>query len=269
MVKPGDKLLMAAILQHSVFEATGVSDAAILATIRGSDLDGTICRHPLAAQGYDDFDVPLLPGDHVTDEDGTGLVHTAPGHGAEDFVVGQAFGLEVPRTVADNGVFYAHVPLFAGVHVFKADAPVADALAGAGNLLSRATLVHSYPHSWRSKAPLIYRTTPQWFISMDTNNLREKALAAIDRTSFYPPAGRNRLHGMVSNRPDWCVSRQRAWGSPRRWNRKATIAGFRARRPGFSVMITTPTITNRSPIFSMSGSIPDRPIVLFLKRVTI
>ena len=214
MVKPGDKLLMAAMLQHSVFEATGVSDAAILATIRGSDLDGTICCHPLADQGYDDFDVPLLPGDHVTDEDGTGLVHTAPGHGAEDFVVGQAFGLEVPRTVADNGVFYDHVPLFAGVHVFKADAPVADALAGAGNLLSRATLVHSYPHSWRSKAPLIYRTTPQWFISMDTNNLREKALAAIDRTSFYPPAGRNRLHGMVSNRPDWCVSRQRAWGSP-------------------------------------------------------
>jgi isoleucyl-tRNA synthetase len=214
MAKPGDKLLIAAMLKDSVLTAIGVSDAAILVTIRGSDLDGTICRHPLAEQGYGDFDVPLLPGDHVTDEDGTGLVHTAPGHGAEDFVVGQEFGLEVPRTVADNGVFYDHVPLFAGVHVFKADAPVADALAEAGNLLARATLVHSYPHSWRSKAPLIYRTTPQWFISMDTNGLRDKALAAIDQTAFYPPAGRNRLHGMVSNRPDWCVSRQRAWGSP-------------------------------------------------------
>ena len=214
MAKPGDKLLIAATLKDSVLAAIGVSDAAILATVRGSDLDGTLCRHPLAAQGYDNFEVPLLPGDHVTDEDGTGLVHTAPGHGAEDFVVGQAFGLDVPRTVADNGVFYDHVPLFAGVHVFKADAPVADALAKAGNLLARATLVHSYPHSWRSKAPLIYRTTPQWFISMDTNGLRDKALAAIDQTAFYPPAGRNRLYGMVSNRPDWCVSRQRAWGSP-------------------------------------------------------
>ena len=182
VAKPGDKLLVAASLQDSVLAAAGVTDAAVLATLCGSDLEGTICRHPLAEQGYDDFDVPLLPGDHVTDEDGTGLVHTAPGHGAEDFVVGQAFGLEVPRTVADNGVFYDHVPLFAGAHVFKADAPVADALADAGNLLARDTLVHSYPHSWRSKAPLIFRTTPQWFISMDTNDLRENALASTLKT---------------------------------------------------------------------------------------
>ena len=214
MAKPGDRLLIAATLKDSVLSTIGVTDSAVITSLSGSDLESTICRHPLAGQGYDNFDVPLLPGDHVTDEDGTGLVHTAPGHGAEDFVVGQAFGLEVPRTVADNGVFYDHVPLFAGVHVFKADAPVADALIEAGNLLARATLVHSYPHSWRSKAPLIFRTTPQWFISMDTNGLREKALNAIDQTTFYPPAGRNRLRGMVGNRPDWCVSRQRAWGSP-------------------------------------------------------
>jgi len=214
MAKPGDKLLIAASLKEDVLAAIGVSDSEIIFSLNGGGLGGTICRHPLASQGYDNFDVPLLPGDHVTDEDGTGLVHTAPGHGAEDFVVGQAFGLEVPRTVADNGVYYDHVPLFAGVHVFKADAPVTDALTQEGNLLARATLVHSYPHSWRSKAPLIFRTTPQWFISMDTNGLREKALKAIDQTTFYPQAGRNRLRGMVGNRPDWCVSRQRAWGSP-------------------------------------------------------
>ena len=212
--KPGDKLLVAASLKDAVLAAANVTDAAVLSTHGGTELKGTLCRHPLANQGYDGFDVPLLPGDHVTDEDGTGLVHTAPGHGAEDFIVGQQFDLEIPRTVGDNGVFYDHVPLFAGTHVYKADAPVADALVEAGNLLARATLVHSYPHSWRSKAPLIFRTTPQWFISMETNGLREKALKAISETDFYPQSGRNRLEGMVGNRPDWCVSRQRAWGSP-------------------------------------------------------
>jgi isoleucyl-tRNA synthetase len=212
--QPGDKLLIGAALKDSVLAAAKVTGSIVLATFHGAELAGTICRHPLADQGYDGFEVPLLPGDHVTDEDGTGLVHTAPGHGAEDFVVGQQFGLEIPRTVGDGGVFYDHVPLFAGNHVYKADAPVAEALAAAGNLLARATLVHSYPHSWRSKAPLIFRTTPQWFISMETNDLREKALTAISQTDFYPATGRNRLEGMVGNRPDWCVSRQRAWGSP-------------------------------------------------------
>ena len=213
-VKPGDKLLFAADLQASVLNVAGVSDAAVLSHLSGSDLEGTVCQHPLANQGYNTFDVPMLPGEHVTDEDGTGLVHTAPGHGIEDFLVGQNFDLEVPQTVGDNGVFFEHVPLFAGIHVFKADAHVGEALAQEGNLLSRDTLVHSYPHSWRSKAPLIFRTTPQWFISMENNDLREKALASIENTAFYPSTGRNRLHGMVGNRPDWCVSRQRAWGSP-------------------------------------------------------
>ena len=158
--------------------------------------------------------MPLLPGDHVTEEDGTGLVHTAPGHGVEDFIVGQAYGIEVPRTVEGNGCYYQHVPLFAGQHVYKADGPVTEALTDVGGLISSDTLVHSYPHSWRSKAPLIYRTTPQWFISMETNDLRAKALAAIDETAFYPASGKNRLQGMISSRPDWCVSRQRAWGVP-------------------------------------------------------
>ncbi|MEX2445792.1 MAG: class I tRNA ligase family protein, partial [Dehalococcoidia bacterium] len=120
----------------------------------------------------------------------------------------------VPDTVDGDGLYLPHVPLFAGLHVYKADKSVADALAEAGCLLARGTLTHSYPHSWRSKAPLIFRNTPQWFISMDTNGLRDKALAAIDATRWVPAAGRNRLHSMVESRPDWCVSRQRAWGVP-------------------------------------------------------
>ncbi|MBK19771.1 MAG: isoleucine--tRNA ligase [Rhodospirillaceae bacterium] len=213
VLKTGDKLLLAESLASHVTEACGVAGSEIVARIKGSDLQGTICRHPLDDKGYD-FDVPLLPGDHVTAEDGTGLVHTAPGHGVEDFVVGQAHGIEVPRTVEANGCYYQHVPLFAGQHVYKADGVVAEALNDANALIHHDTLVHSYPHSWRSKAPLIYRTTPQWFISMDTNDLRTKALNAIEATEFYPASGRNRLHGMIENRPDWCVSRQRAWGVP-------------------------------------------------------
>ena len=212
-LKTGDKILVADSLAAGVAAVCGIGESKTVAHLKGADLQGTICHHPLHGKGYD-FDVPLLPGDHVTEEDGTGLVHTAPGHGVEDFIVGQAHGIEVPRTVEGNGCYYQHVPLFAGQHVYKADAPVTEALTEAGGLIASDTLVHSYPHSWRSKAPLIYRTTPQWFISMETNDLRAKALAAIDETEFYPASGRNRLQGMISNRPDWCVSRQRAWGVP-------------------------------------------------------
>ncbi len=209
----GERVVLAAALAESVFAEVGIAGTRTLATLPGSALAGTVCRHPLHGRGYD-FDVPLLAGDHVTVEQGTGFVHTAPGHGAEDFEVGRAHGLEVPRTVDDSGMFYDHVPLFAGQHVYKVDGAVADALNDAGGLLARGRLVHSYPHSWRSKKPLIFRTTPQWFIGMAQNHLRDKALAAIDRTAFYPETGRNRLHGMIATRPDWCVSRQRAWGVP-------------------------------------------------------
>ena len=212
-LKAGDKLLVAGSLATGVMGACGVGDSKTVGHIKGIDLQGTVCHHPLHGKGYD-FDVPLLPGDHVTEEDGTGLVHTAPGHGVEDFIVGQAHGIEVPRTVEGNGCYYQHVPLFAGQHVYKAAGPVTEALTEVGGLIASDTLVHSYPHSWRSKAPLIYRTTPQWFISMETNDLRAKALAAIDETEFYPSNSKNRLQGMISSRPDWCVSRQRAWGVP-------------------------------------------------------
>ncbi len=186
----------------------------MLHVLKGADLAGTVCAHPLRGRGYD-HDVPVLFGDFVTTEAGTGFVHIAPGHGEEDFELGRANGLEVPETVGDDGTINSWVPLFAGVHVYKAADPVCAALAEAGGLLGRGTLVHSYPHSWRSKAPLIFRATPQWFIRMDgPERIREKALEAIAATHFVPESGRNRIGSMVAARPDWCISRQRAWGVP-------------------------------------------------------
>ncbi len=181
---------------------------------KGADLVGTVCAHPLRGRGYD-FDVPLLLGDFVTTEAGTGLVHIAPNAGADDFELGREHGLEVADTVGDDGTFNAWVPLFAGLHVYKAHDQVAARLDEAGGLLGRGKLVHSYPHSWRSKAPLIFRATPNWFIRLDgPERIREKALEAIAATHFVPEAGRNRLGSMVASRPDWCISRQRAWGVP-------------------------------------------------------
>jgi isoleucyl-tRNA synthetase len=173
-----------------------------------------VCAHPLRGQGYE-HDVPLLPAEYVTTDQGTGFVHTAPSHGVEDFVLGSEYGLEVPETVQADGTYSPWVPLFAGLHVFKASKPISNAIERAGGLLARGTLLHSYPHSWRSKAPVIYRATPQWFIALDgPNQIRAKALDAIEAARFIPEAGRTRLSSMVASRPDWCVSRQRAWGVP-------------------------------------------------------
>ncbi len=181
---------------------------------RSSDLLGLKAAHPLRGSGYD-FDVPLLPADYVTADQGTGFVHIAPSHGEEDFLLGREYGIEVPEAVGPDGTYTPWVPIFAGLHVFKAAAPVGAALEAAGGLLGRGTLTHSYPHSWRSKAPVIYRATPQWFIRMDgPEHLRERALQEIANTAFVPEAGRTRLASMVAGRPDWCISRQRAWGVP-------------------------------------------------------
>ncbi|TDI55211.1 MAG: isoleucine--tRNA ligase [Alphaproteobacteria bacterium] len=209
----GDRIAVAAGLLDETLAAACITGHRVLRRFKGEELAGTKCWHPLHASGYA-FDVPLLPGDHVTVEQGTGFVHTAPGHGTEDYEIGVRFGLEVPQTVAGNGVYFDDVPLFAGKHVFKVDPEIVAALDEVGALLAHGKLVHSYPHSWRSKAPLIFRNTPQWFISMETNDLRATALDAVRRTRWVPAAGERRIASMIEDRPDWCVSRQRAWGVP-------------------------------------------------------
>ena len=209
----GDEIIVAEALLNQVSEKAGITEHKVIETFMGSELSGTICQHPFKGQGYE-FDVPLLAADFVEMDTGSGFVHIAPGHGSDDWELGIANGIPVPDTVGGDGLYYKDVPIFAGVHVFKADEMVIKHLEDARALLANEKITHSYPHSWRSKAPLIFRNTPQWFISMDSNNLRDTALRAIADTAFYPETGRNRLKGMIETRPDWCVSRQRAWGVP-------------------------------------------------------
>jgi isoleucyl-tRNA synthetase len=214
LARVGEKLVLAASLLENVTTQAKITGHRTLAEFPGQALAGTICRHPLHGKGYD-FQVPLLAADFVDTEQGTGLVHIAPSHGADDFELGSKHGLEVPDTVGEDGRYADDVPLFAGSHVFDAAEPMIGALSEAGALLARGRLSHSYPHSWRSKAPLIFRATPQWFIPMDgAGRLREKALKAIAETRWVPPQGENRIRGMIESRPDWCVSRQRVWGVP-------------------------------------------------------
>ncbi len=219
-VSVGEKFLVALPLIDEFCARARIARHTVVDVCAGAALAGAVARHPLAGQGYD-FPVPLLPAGFVEADQGTGLVHIAPGHGADDFELGQAHGLPVPDTVGPDGTYLDTVPLFAGRAVYTSDGKPGDAneaviaaIAAAGGLVARGSLTHSYPHSWRSKAPLIFRNTPQWFISMTANGLRDKALAAIAETRWVPPQGRNRIAAMIENRPDWCVSRQRAWGVP-------------------------------------------------------
>lgn len=207
----GRKLVLAEALLGEVKARLGVEELPVLAHLKGSDLNGTICAHPWRGQDYD-YDVPLLSGDHVTVEAGTGFVHTAPGHGEDDFYVCQANGIDVPQTVGPDGRYYDHMPLVAGEHVYKVAPKICELLGSA--LLASSDFSHSYPHSWRSKAPLIFRTTAQWFISMEKTGIRDKALQAIDEVNWYPKQSKNRIRAMVADRPDWVISRQRAWGVP-------------------------------------------------------
>ena len=190
-----------------VRENKGVRPLAI------GELGQLICHHPLYEDGYT-FDVPLLPGEHVTIDAGSGLVHTAPTHGEDDFALGKKFNLEIPDIIDDAGIYRTGVPLFAGKHIFKVNPEVISALSARGNLVSESTIEHSYPHSWRSKKPVIYRTTSQWFINIDDSGIRKKALEAIKSVNWFPKESYNRICSMLENRPDWCISRQRVWGTP-------------------------------------------------------
>ncbi|MGZ5988005.1 MAG: isoleucine--tRNA ligase [Rhizomicrobium sp.] len=230
LAQVGEKIALA----DALAEQTARHSKFSLKRLGSVDPAGAICAHPFRGHGYD-FDVPLLPGEHVTADTGTGFVHTAPGHGEEDFELMLStyknYTVDHPEAfnvVGEDGSFNPHVPLFAGKRILTPEGKDGDAngavireLIAQHKLLAKGTLRHSYPHSWRSKAPVIYRATPQWFIGMDkpiTNDandtLRARAMKAIHDTKWYPKSGENRLGGMVKDRPDWVMSRQRAWGVP-------------------------------------------------------
>ncbi|MDQ6976314.1 MAG: isoleucine--tRNA ligase [Mariprofundaceae bacterium] len=204
----GEVLIVADGLHADVLHALG-AEGEVIAHFNAQSLENKNFRHPYLNQN-----APILLGEHVTLEAGTGCVHTAPGHGQEDYVVGMRYGLAVFNPVDHAGVFVSGTPLVAGQHISKANTTVMDHLRDCGALLGHQEISHSYPHCWRCHKPLIFRATPQWFISMEKNKLRSKALEAIKNTAFTPAWGENRIRGMVEQRPDWCVSRQRNWGVP-------------------------------------------------------
>ena len=251
--KINDILLVQDDLCENLCKAAGIREHDLAWQGKGSDLAGSYAKHCLAGKdaGYD-FDVPLLPGDFVTTDAGTGFVHIAPGHGEDDYRLGLKYGVEVPHTVGPDGTYFEHVPVFAGAAVYMPDGKkgpankfVMNALAEIGTLVAKSQIMHSYPHSWRSKAPVIFRNTPQWFISMDKNDLRKKAMAEIEKTEFFPARGKNRIGAMVESRGDWCISRQRAWGVP--------IAIFVDKKTG-EPLTDEAVLTRTIDIFKQEGS---------------
>ncbi len=208
-VPDGRCFVMAEDLVEPVMQELGFASYEKVGSLPGSQWEGLRCRHPLYER-----DSVIVLGDHVTLEQGTGCVHTAPGHGQEDFEVGLRYGLDVLAPVDDAGKFTEEAPPFQGQFVFKADPNVTALLREKGALLKEDRLAHSYPHCWRCKEPIIYRATEQWFISMEANGLRRKALENIMKVAWIPHWGRERIYAMVENRPDWCISRQRSWGVP-------------------------------------------------------
>ena len=207
------KIVIAEALLDTVIKDCEIKDYKIEKKFKGKEFKETICNHPFVSLGYN-FDIPMLEARFVTTEQGTGIVHCAPSHGPDDFNLCLNNGIKAIETVDADGKYTNNLPLFEGMHIFKANPIVIEKLKEQKKLLINGELVHSYPHSWRSKAPLVHRATPQWFISMESHGLREKALKALDDTLFYPNKGRSRIKAMIETRPDWCVSRQRVWGVP-------------------------------------------------------
>ncbi|MGP2830314.1 isoleucine--tRNA ligase [Serratia marcescens] len=206
----GQCLILAAELVESVMKRAGITEWTVLGSCKGADLELLRFKHP-----FMDFDVPAILGEHVTLDAGTGAVHTAPGHGPDDFVIGQKYGLEVANPVGPNGCYLTGTyPLLDGKFVFKANDLIVDLLRDKGALLHVEKFLHSYPCCWRHKTPIIFRATPQWFISMDQKGLRQQSLEEIKGVQWIPDWGQARIEMMVANRPDWCISRQRTWGVP-------------------------------------------------------
>jgi isoleucyl-tRNA synthetase len=204
-----ERLLLASELVASVMSTLGVTTWAVLAEAKGAALENLLLQHP-----FYDRQVPVILGDHVTLDAGTGAVHTAPGHGLDDYIVGRRYNLEIDNPVGGDGRFLPSTPLFAGEQIFDANAHVIKVLIENNRLLKDEPVHHSYPHCWRHKTPVIFRATPQWFISMDQAGLRKGALEAISHVDWMPSWGEQRITSMIAARPDWTVSRQRAWGVP-------------------------------------------------------
>lgn len=203
-------LLLATDLVELALSEFKLENKGVIATISGRELEGLHAQHPLIEARQ----VPLILGDHVTTDSGTGLVHTAPGHGLDDYIVGLKYDLPVENPVSGTGVYLESAAVFAGEHIYKANPQIIAALHDNGHLVSHTKIEHSYPHCWRHKSPIIFRATPQWFISMETKGLRERALADIPTVQWTPAWGQNRIESMMTGRPDWCISRQRTWGVP-------------------------------------------------------
>ncbi len=235
------RVICSQTLLESVMERLEIADYKVLASCTGQALENLVATHPFYHR-----EIPVLLGDHVTTDAGTGCVHTAPDHGMEDFTVAKQYGIGTLNYVMDNGLFRDDVELFAGEHVYKVEAHIIEVLREKNRLMACGKITHSYAHCWRTKTPLIYRATPQWFISMDKNGLLEKAKAAIKDVAWHPEWGEARIEGMLEGSPDWCVSRQRTWGVP--------IALFVHRQTG-DIHPDTPALIEKVALLVEDGGI--------------
>jgi len=238
------KIVVSKDLFETVIKECKIENYKKIKEFSGKEFSGTVCSHPFLGVGYD-YDIPMFEARFVTIEQGTGIVHCAPSHGPDDFNLCLNNGIKAVETVNDDGKYTSNIPNFEGIHIFKANPIIIEKLKEQKKLLSNGKLTHSYPHSWRSKAPLVHRATRQWFISMESHGLRSKAIKAIDKTAFYPTKGKERLKSMIETRPDWCVSRQRVWGVP--------LPIFVSKKDG-NVLIDEEIIENIAKIYEKEGS---------------
>ena len=239
-VSSGEVYILAQGLLESAMETLGIKDYEVLAEVDPKTLEGSTCRHPL----YDRESVVIL-AEHVTLDAGTGCVHTAPGHGREDYEAALDYDLDIYSPVDDDGCFTEDVEFFSSMFVFAANNAVIEKLRELGGLIGEGVIEHTYPHCWRCKEPVIFRATEQWFISMEKTGLRQKALKCIDQVTWIPAWGRDRIYGMIENRPDWCISRQRSWGVP--------IVAFCCKKCG-SLLIRGEIIDHVADLFERHGS---------------